>query len=35
MAADDHFGPDDSVSVVARDADGEEVGRSTTGLDGG
>ena len=26
---DDHFAPTDEVSVVARDADGREVGRST------
>jgi hypothetical protein len=32
---DDHFGPDDTVSVVARDADGREVARNTTVLDGG
>jgi hypothetical protein len=32
---DDHFDPDDTVSVVARDADGEEVARNTTVLDGG
>jgi hypothetical protein len=32
---DDHFAPDDTVSVVARGADGREVARNTTVLDGG
>jgi hypothetical protein len=32
---DDHFGPDETVSVVARDADGREVGRNSTVLGSG